>query len=104
MSAITTTKRKYKVHVYQEVGLPVEVEADTQGEALRIVNEERLGEVFHGRLETLIAKVGGYVTEEVTGFLVDEVGDSDYLRSTYYTADAVPITRLNPHVCSLCGK
>ena len=70
---------EYKVHVYAVVKVPVEVEAETQADAIsKAVDSVDWYTEFRGRQEW---------AEEMAYFLVDEVGDTDYERSQWHGYD-----------------
>lgn len=71
---------KYNVHIYPIVRVKVcDIEADSQKEAIKLaetqVNLYRLFDADGPEVE---------YAEGIDGFLVDEVGDSDFRRSTWY--------------------
>jgi len=69
---------KYRVHIYAVVRVPVEVEAESQQEAIKMAEESV---DFHSLLSH-----GEYeYAEDVDGFLVDELDeDGDHTNSTWY--------------------
>ena len=73
-------KKKYRVHGYEVIRIPVEVEATDQKAAIREYNEQLGQWDFRTNNEAEMA-------EETTGYLVDEVGDEEYERSKFYCAD-----------------
>lgn len=69
---------KYTVHLYKAVRMyPVEIEAESQEEAVRIADEQ-CGSVFDKGISFEDEEVG------CIGALVDEEGDEDYERSCYH--------------------
>ena len=66
---------KYKVHVYAVARVPLEVEAESQLNAIKKANDYDWNSVNFG---------SGEFSEEITGFLVDEEGDEDFGQSTLY--------------------
>lgn len=70
---------KHVVHVYAVYRVPVEVEAENQLDAVKAAYKKAS---FRSSAEFVFA-------EEINGFLVDEVGDTDYSKSRYYPIDEV---------------
>ena len=64
---------KYRVHIYAVCRKAVEIDADSQKEAVKKANALDMNEVF-----------GPEYADEVQDFLVDEEGDSEYKRSTLW--------------------
>jgi hypothetical protein len=82
---------KYHVHLYPVVCVTVrDVDADSQVEAIK--KAEELVD-----LDKLFAGLGGpYVAsmqyaDKIDGFLVDEEGDTEYQKSTWYDAEYRPM-------------
>jgi hypothetical protein len=76
---------KYDVHIYAVVRVKIEaVEADSQVAAIQ---EAQKG------LDLEEAVRSGEYAEEITGFLVDEVGDENYSQSRAYQADGVTLEK-----------
>jgi hypothetical protein len=70
---------EYKVHVYAVVRVPVEVEAETQADAIsKAVDSVDWDAEFRGNQEW---------AEAMAYFLVDEVGDTYYERSQWHGYD-----------------
>jgi hypothetical protein len=68
---------KYRVHLYAEVRVPLEVEAESQEEAIgKVMYENDLYPLLkHGDVE---------FADEVHGALVDEDGDEEYECSQFW--------------------
>ncbi len=69
---------KYRVHVYAVVRVPIEVEAESQAEAIAKADEVNL----HAEVRSAEAEYA----EQVTGYLVDEIGDEGYTNTRSYDA------------------
>lgn len=69
---------KYKVHLFPVVRVTVEVEADSQQEA---IEKAEYGEDFHLRFDRSADQEWA---EEVAYYEVDEVGDEEYSNSHWY--------------------
>jgi hypothetical protein len=78
-SLIMETIMKYRVHVYATYRLPVEVEAESQAEAMTKAQESFDGNKFNR------GDIFEYA-DEITAFLVDEKGDEEYANSRAYDA------------------
>ena len=76
---------KYKVHIYAVVRVPVEVEADSQLEAIKKADQIDLHEIIDHNIRYTEVEFA----EEITGFLVDEIGDEKYEKTKYYDFDTV---------------
>jgi len=83
---------KYDVHIYATVRVKVcGVEADSQAEAIKKAEAQTdlydtLGEPGHGT----------EYAEEITGFLVDEDGDTEYHNTRYYDEKGNPTQPTTP--------
>jgi len=67
---------KYKVHIYAVIRLPLEVEAESQEEAINKTDEFDLHHMIDNeRFE---------YAEDIDCFLVDEVGAADYTNSQWF--------------------
>lgn len=91
---------KYKVHVYATVRVPVIVEASNQVEAIEIAQQDvDLEGIFSGlqtgQEDDTVCLACEYA-DEVTSFLVDEIGDKEYEHTTAYKADGVTIDKSEP--------
>ena len=84
---------KYTVHLYPIVRVLVrDVEAESQVEAIK--KAEALVDLH--RLFRYASRSGGHVAsveyvDDMDGFLVDEDGDTEHEKSTWYVADYEPI-------------
>jgi len=74
---------KYRIHIYAVVRVPVEAEADSQLEAIKKADQVDLHEIIDHNIRCTEVEF----TEEITGFLVDEIGDEKYEKSKYYDVD-----------------
>lgn len=84
--------KAYRVHIYAVARVPVTVEADTQRGAVKKANQEV-------DLDRLFYPVGECeYAEEITGYLVDEVGDTEYKRSMWYDREGEPDTELGADI------
>lgn len=72
---------KYTVHVFPVGRIHVDVEADTQEEAIKKAEEG---------LNLYDAMSGAEYAEEVAYFLVDEGGDEDYQRTKWHRGEFEP--------------
>lgn len=84
----TPRAKKYRVHVYMTVRVAFDgIEADSQIAALDVARK-MAGE----QCMTLrdVADLEGEMADEVTGFLVDEDGDAEFLNSTTYDGNGKP--------------
>lgn len=85
------------VHVYVTVRVKVAVHAADHENAMRAADEALFAKRFGVRLiPAAEAVLDADYAEEVTGYLVDEAGDTDYLRSANYGADYEPDWGLRP--------
>jgi hypothetical protein len=76
---------KYDVHIYATVRVKVcGVEANSQAEAMKKAEEQT------DLYETIGNCPGTDYAEEITGFLVDEAGDTEYHKTRYYNQDGKP--------------
>jgi nicotinate-nucleotide pyrophosphorylase len=81
--------KKYKVHLFPVVHLPaIEVEADNQEDALTKADEIWFDKMSSEERAEAI-KQGEY-SEELKQYLVDEVGDKEHEKSTWYMKDHEP--------------
>lgn len=79
------------VHVYATVRVKVAVSAATHDEAMRAADNTLFANGFGVRLiPTAQGAIKADYAEEVTGYLVDEAGDTEYLRSANYGQDYEP--------------
>jgi hypothetical protein len=80
---------KYRVHLYVTIRFVLEgVEAPSQLEAIKKAEKEILTDLNHGRMNLHEHEYA----DEVTGYLVDEEGDEEFLNSVSYDQDKKPIT------------
>jgi hypothetical protein len=77
---------KYRVHVYAVVRVPVEVDAESQLDAIKLAENARDWdqELNAGDHE---------FADEIVGFLVDEDGDPEYLNSKMYDEPVTKVER-----------
>ncbi len=76
--------KKYKVHLFAVVRVPVEVEAESQTEAIKKAEEETdLHALFDYWNPGGIGQERQYA-EEITEYLVDEQGDQDHSNTRCY--------------------
>lgn len=68
---------KFKVHIYAIVRVPVEVEAENAQEAIKVAEQSCDMHALFNHPEYEYA-------EDTDGYLVDEIGDDDYLNTTWY--------------------
>lgn len=74
---------KYRVHIYATVRVPVEIEeAENHQQAIEAAKAVDL--------DTLLQHPEFEYAEEITGFLVDEDGDADYIKSRSYDSEGKP--------------
>ena len=88
---------EYNVHIFAVVKVPVDgIQADSQQEACKIaaqnvdLNEllsRRFGESFSNKPYKRIGEIEW--AEEIKEFLVDEVGDDNFERSTWYESSEI---------------
>lgn len=79
------------VHVYATVRVKVAVTAVTHDDAMHAADEALFAKGFGLRLiPTAKGVLDADYAEEVAGYLVDEAGDTDYLRSANYGRDYEP--------------
>ncbi|WP_328276156.1 hypothetical protein [Sphingobium sp.] len=79
------------VHVYATVRVKVAVNATDHESAMRAADKALFAKGFGVRLiPTAEGALDAEYAEEVTGYLVDEAGETDYLRSANYGADYEP--------------
>lgn len=79
------------VHIYATVRVKLAVEAADHPAAMRAADEALFAKGFGVRLiPTADGALDADYAEEVTGYLVDEAGDPDYLRSANYGPDYEP--------------
>lgn len=79
------------VHVYATVRVKLAVEAANHDDAMRAADEALFANGFGVRLiPTAEGALDADYAEDVTGYLVDEVGDTEYLRSVTYGPDYEP--------------
>lgn len=85
------------VHVYATVRVKVAVHAADHEQAMRAADDALFARGFGVRLiPTAQGALDAEYTEEVTGYLVDEAGDTDYLRSANYGPDYEPDWGMRP--------
>ena len=73
---------RYDVHLYVTVRVKVsDIEAGSQVEAIKLADE------MFGKDAVAMVSTGEYA-DEVLGALVDEQGDEEYDRTTYYRCTA----------------
>jgi hypothetical protein len=81
----------YNVHLYVTVRVKVEdIEADNQVQAIEEAEslcEDSLARMFQSRAST---EFETEYADEITEYLVDEVGDESFQRSMFYDADRKP--------------
>jgi len=81
---------KHNVHFYVTVRVVVkDVEADGQLEAIDKAEKILLPKLNHGMLDNYSGHPTEYA-DEVTGYLVDEQGDEEYLQTRAYDQDKKP--------------
>lgn len=93
---------RFYVHRYDVVRIKVAVDAADQAEAMtaadnflessyiaRSLTHEWIGPEFEGLVEAPIL-IQMEPAEETTGYLVDEAGDPEYLKTRSYDADKIP--------------
>ena len=78
--------KKYRVHIFAVVRIPVEVEAESQIEAIEKAEDDT-------DLNSLLNRGDVEYADEITEYLVDEVEDKEYLRSTWYKDSAEGIKK-----------
>jgi hypothetical protein len=79
------------VHVYATVRVKLAVTAASHEDAMRAADEALFARGFGVRLiPTAEGALDADYAEEVTGYLVDEAGDAEYLRSANYGQDCAP--------------
>jgi len=79
------------VHVYATVRVKVAVAAASHEDAMRAADEALFTKGFGVRLiPTAEGALDADYAEEVTGYLVDEAGDTEYLCSANYGPDYEP--------------
>ena len=89
---------QYRVHIYAVVRIPVVVEADSQQDAIA----KALPKADLYELDTTLADCDGEYADQVTGYLVDEVGDEEYFNPIWYDSDGHPDIELGHDVsCDL---
>lgn len=80
---------KYRVHLYVTIRFVLEgVEAASQLEAIEKAEKKILTDLNQGRMNLYEHEYA----DEVTGYLVDEEGDEEFLNSVSYDQDKKPIT------------
>ncbi len=80
---------KYRVHLYVTIRFVLEgVEAASQLEAIEKAEKEILTDLNQGRMNLYEHEYA----DEVTGYLVDEEGDEEFLNTVSYDQDKKPIT------------
>jgi len=80
------------VHVYATVRTKVAVRAESHDVAMKLADRLLFDDGFAVRLiPAAVAVVDADYAEEVTGYLVDEAGDPDFLRSRTYDPDYKPV-------------
>ncbi|MCF8707009.1 hypothetical protein [Rhizorhapis sp. SPR117] len=84
--------RTHYVHVYATVRVKVAVRAENHEDAMKMADGLLFNDGFAVRLiPAAVAVVDADYAEEVTGYLVDESGDPDFLRSRTYDPDYKPV-------------
>lgn len=78
--------QKYRVHVMAVIRVPFEVEAKGQVEAA-----EKAADMTWGS-----GNLTGEFADEITSFLVDEVGDEEYDRSRWYEYSEDKLVPMDP--------
>jgi hypothetical protein len=76
---------KYRVHAFMVVRVPVEVEAESQLDAIQAA-EEKVGGISYQEMADYEAEAA----DEIVGWLVDEDGDEEHDRSEIYTWSRKP--------------
>ncbi len=79
---------KYTVHIYATVRVPIEIEADSQMEALTKAEAEFLADMPDGAFNLIKAK--GEYANDITGFTVDEENDPEFARTKSYGREFEP--------------
>ena len=80
--------KKYRVHIYAVVRIPVDVEAESQ---IKAIKKAEANTHLHTKLTNDEVKYA----EEISGFLVDEIGDEEHINSRHYDANMNPLWRRN---------
>ena len=79
------------VHVYAPVRVKMAVTAASHEDAMRAADEALFARGFGVRLIPIAeGALDADYAEEVTGYLVDEASDKEYLRSANYGQDYAP--------------
>ncbi|MBI4446888.1 MAG: hypothetical protein HY645_13405 [Acidobacteria bacterium] len=85
---------KYDVHLYAVVRLKIpDIGAETQQEAMKKADEliaPHLYDLLYAEKPIPIVECTEYA-EEIDGYLVDEIGDEEYLKSTFYNKRKEPV-------------
>ena len=68
---------RYVVHVYAVVRVPIRVNAESPGMAVKRVDEEY-------NLHDLLDRGEIEYAEDITEYLVDEVGDNDEIKKSFW--------------------
>ena len=85
------------VHVYATVRVKLAVTAASHEDAMRAADEALFARGLGVRLiPTAEGALDADYAEEVTGYLVDEAGDTEYLRSANYGPDYAPDWGMRP--------
>ena len=80
--------KKYNVHIYPVFKvLVLDIEAESQEDACRKAEYVATQVLTFERFN----RAGLEYADEVTGFLVDEEGDEEHLRSTWYDGEYRPV-------------
>lgn len=86
-----TTLRRHHVHVYATIRVKVAVDAPDHLAAMQQADAVLCDHGLAVRLTPTNERVlVAEFAEEITGYLVDEVGDENYARSRVYGADHQP--------------
>ena len=80
---------EYRVHIYAVVRIPTIVQAKSQLEAIMIAEQIDIHRITDGFVGYEVCDHIEWA-EEITGFLVDEVGDEEYEKSKYYDISEIP--------------
>ena len=72
---------KYKVHCYAVVRVPIDIEAESQQEAMEKAADTDFAAIIDNDSDDY------EYAEEIVGYLVDEEGDTEYTNTRAYDAD-----------------
>jgi hypothetical protein len=84
---------KYQVHIYATVRVKTEpIEANSQLEAMQKADELNLHEIFDRAITRKFDPEIEHIeyAEEITGYMVDNVGDEEFAGSRFYDANKEP--------------